>query len=177
MSYLPKTRRVLYSARMSKRHFKNATVFITTLASSTVFWPLPADPSQIGGWRALLTAIDQFGPPIASAMLRALAPWVPGAPLPADFAVKHAKETAGSDDPTAFLTKQQYVDAAAAVRAASLAALEKTSDAQLDQPPPPEFAEFTRSVGDLLSLIGTHWTMHLGQWAVIRRKLGRVPLF
>ncbi len=97
--------------------------------------------------------------------------------LPEGFAAKHTKETAGSDDAQAFLTKQQYVDLAASVRAASLAALEKTSDAQLDQPPPPEFAEYTRSVGDLLSLIGTHWTMHVGQWAVIRRKLGRAPLF
>jgi uncharacterized damage-inducible protein DinB len=97
--------------------------------------------------------------------------------LPAGFAAKHTKETAGSDDPKAFLTKQQYLELAVSVRATALTALEKTSDAQLDQPPPAEFADFTRSVGDLLSMIGTHWTMHTGQWAVIRRKLGRTPLF
>lgn len=66
-------------------------VFITTLAASTVFWGPPADPTQIGGARALLMGLDRFGPPIASAMLRALAPWVPGSPLPADFAAVFAR--------------------------------------------------------------------------------------
>jgi ABC-type transport system involved in multi-copper enzyme maturation permease subunit len=66
-------------------------VFMTTLAASTAFWPPPGDPSRVGTARALLSALDRFGPPIASAMLRALAPWVPGTPLPADFAAVFAR--------------------------------------------------------------------------------------
>ncbi|HEY8123199.1 MAG TPA: hypothetical protein VII78_17900 [Myxococcota bacterium] len=66
-------------------------VFITTVAASTAFWPAPADPTQIGGTRAFLVLLDRFGPPIAGAMLRALAAWLPGAPLPADFAAVFAR--------------------------------------------------------------------------------------
>ena len=29
----------------------------------------------------------------------------------------------------------------------------------------------------MLALAGTHWLMHAGQWAVVRRQLGRPPLF
>ena len=97
--------------------------------------------------------------------------------LPEGFGQKHTKETSKSDDPRAFLTKQDYLSIYTPQRAATLAALATVSDAEFDQPPPPDFAGFTRSVGDLLSLIGTHWTMHTGQWAVIRRKLGRPPIF
>lgn len=66
-------------------------VFSTTLAASTPFWPLPADPDAISGVRALLTSLDRYGPPIASVMLRALAPWVPGTPLSADFGAAFAR--------------------------------------------------------------------------------------
>lgn len=60
-------------------------VFITSLASGvSLLAPGESVP-------ALLSAIDRFGPPIASAMLRALAPWVPGAALPADFAAVLAR--------------------------------------------------------------------------------------
>jgi phenylalanyl-tRNA synthetase alpha subunit len=66
-------------------------VFITTVAASTAFWPAPADPTQIGGTRAFLVLLDRFGPPIAGAMLRALAAWLPGTPVPADFAAVFAR--------------------------------------------------------------------------------------
>lgn len=65
-------------------------VFITSLASGLSFLS-PAEPGDVSSFRALFSAIDRFGPPIASAMLRALAPWVPGAPLPADFAAVFAR--------------------------------------------------------------------------------------
>jgi hypothetical protein len=29
----------------------------------------------------------------------------------------------------------------------------------------------------VFSMQGSHWMMHAGQWAVLRRKLGRPPLF
>jgi hypothetical protein len=32
-------------------------------------------------------------------------------------------------------------------------------------------------VGDVFSMQGGHLLMHAGQWAVVRRKLGRKPLF
>ena len=63
-------------------------VFITSLATG-VSLAVPAEPGAL----TLLVAIDRFGPPIASAMLRALAPWLPGATLPADFAAVFARST------------------------------------------------------------------------------------
>jgi hypothetical protein len=97
--------------------------------------------------------------------------------LPAGFKEKHTKETAGSDDPNAFLTKDEYLKLHAAVRAATLAVLDRTSDADFDKPAPESMQGYAPTIGDLFVLHGQHWTMHSGQWAVIRRKLGRPPLF
>ena len=97
--------------------------------------------------------------------------------LPDGFAARYTPETAAVDDPKAFHSKQELLDLYTKVRAATLTALEKVSDAEFDRPAPEKFRSFIRSIGDLFSLQGTHWTMHAGQWAVIRRKLGRKPLF
>ncbi len=58
-------------------------VFITTVAAL-----LSLSGPQPPGF---FSAIDHFGPPIASAMIRALAPWLPGTPLPTDFAAVLAR--------------------------------------------------------------------------------------
>ncbi len=97
--------------------------------------------------------------------------------LPDGFAPRYTPETASVDDPKAFHSKPELLDLYTKVRAATLAALEKVSDAEFDRPAPEQFRGYIRSIGDLFSLQGTHWTMHAGQWAVIRRKLGRKPLF
>lgn len=98
-------------------------------------------------------------------------------PLPAGFAEKHSKETASSDNPADFLTKAEYLKIREEQRVATAAALAKLTDADLDQLPPEQFRTYLKSVGDLFAMLGTHDVMHAGQWAVIRRKLGRPPLF
>ena len=104
---------------------------------------------------------------------------VPGSmpALPAGFAEKHTKETASSDDPKAFCTKQQYLDLMQAQRAGTIAALSKLSDADLDRDAPEEFREYAKRVGDVFVTQGVHWMMHAGQWVVVRRKLGRPAMF
>jgi hypothetical protein len=97
--------------------------------------------------------------------------------LPAGFKEKHTKETAGSDDPNAFLTKAEYLALYEDVRKGTLAALERMTDADFDKPAPESLRSMCPTVGDVFTLHGQHWTMHGGQWAVIRRKLGRPPLF
>lgn len=97
--------------------------------------------------------------------------------LPAGFAEKHSKETSGSDNPADFLTKEEYLKVMAEQRAGTLAALSKQSDADLDKPAPESMRAYAPTIGALFSLIGSHWMMHAGQWAVLRRKLGRPPLF
>ena len=96
-----------------------------------------------------------------------------GADLPAGFAEQHAKETCQSDDAAAFRTKQEYLDLFEKVRSATLAALESLPDAELDSPSPERMREHFPTVGHMFTLIGTHPMMHAGQFAVVRRQLGK----
>jgi hypothetical protein len=100
----------------------------------------------------------------------------PGAmpPLPAGFAEKYTKETAASDNSAQFCSKDELVQAAGEQRAGTLAALATLADADLDRPTGIDYAP---TVGALFSLQGGHFLMHAGQWAVVRRQLGRAPLF
>jgi hypothetical protein len=95
-------------------------------------------------------------------------------PLPAGFAEKYTKDTATSDNPASFLKKAELAKIFEEQRAASLKALDKLSDADLDKATGVEYAP---NVGAMFSMHGTHWVMHAGQWAVVRRQLGRKPMF
>jgi len=97
--------------------------------------------------------------------------------LPAGFKEKYTKETAKSDDPAAFHSKDQLLAAFETQRAATLAALEKCSDKELDKPGPESMKAYAPTIGAAFNLQGSHWLMHAGQWAVVRRQLGRPPLF
>jgi hypothetical protein len=101
---------------------------------------------------------------------------VPGSmpALPAGFAEKYSKETATSDDASKFAKKDELLATHKQQRAASLAALEKLSDDKLDSSTGFDYAP---TFGSLFSLLGSHWLMHAGQWVVVRRQLGRKPLF
>lgn len=95
-------------------------------------------------------------------------------PLPAGFAEKYSKETAASDDQSAFCSKEELLRVAAEQRAGTLAALEAMSDADFDVP---TGIPYCPTKAEQLALQGTHWLMHCGQWAVVRRQLGKPPLF
>jgi len=96
-------------------------------------------------------------------------------PLPAGFAEKYTRETAKLDDPKAFCSKEELLKAQKEQRAATLAAMSKLSDADFDKPSGMDWAP---TLGALYTAAaGGHWLMHVGQWAVVRRQLGRPPLF
>lgn len=97
--------------------------------------------------------------------------------LPAGFSEKHGKDTAGSDDRQTFLSKDEYLRLYRQQREATLKALDALSDADLDRPGPERFRDYAATVGAVFGMQGSHWLMHSGQWAVIRRKLGRKPMF
>ncbi|HMC12653.1 MAG TPA: DinB family protein, partial [Pirellulaceae bacterium] len=101
---------------------------------------------------------------------------VPGSmpPLPAGFAEKYTKDTATSDDASKFLKKDELLKLFEEQRVATRKALDKSSEADLDKPTGQSWAP---TVASLFSMAGTHWVMHAGQWAVVRRQLGRPPLF
>ncbi len=104
---------------------------------------------------------------------------VPGAmpALPAGFVERYSKETASSDDPAAFDSKEELMRVYAEQRAGTLAALEAIDNAALEGASPESMQAYAPTVESAFSMQGAHWLMHAGQWAVVRRQLGRPPLF
>ncbi len=96
-----------------------------------------------------------------------------GADLPEGFAEAHSKESCGSDDPAGFRGKDTYIELFDLVRAATLEALDGLDDSALDGEAPEQFRAFCPTVGDMFTLIATHPMMHAGQFAVVRRQLGK----
>jgi hypothetical protein len=97
---------------------------------------------------------------------------VPGSmpPLPSGFAEKYTRETVSSDDPAQFASKEVLMRVYAEQRAATLAALETVTDQDLDKATGMNYAP---TVGSMFSLQGSHWLMHVGQWVIVRRQLGK----
>ncbi len=93
--------------------------------------------------------------------------------LPEGFAEAHSKEQTGNDDPSAFQSKQTYQSLHERVRSATLAALDAYPASDLDNPAPESFRSFCPTMGDMFVLIATHPMMHAGQFAVVRRQLGK----
>jgi uncharacterized damage-inducible protein DinB len=85
----------------------------------------------------------------------------------------YGKETAQTGPKKGYLTKAQYVDAFAKVRAASVANVERCSDADFDKPNTGPLAKFAPTLGDLVILVANHTLMHGGQFTVVRRALGK----
>jgi hypothetical protein len=104
---------------------------------------------------------------------------VPGSmpPLPAGFKERHTKDTAASDKPGDFLSKDEYLRLAKEVRAGTLNVLGSLSESDLDKPVTGRVPPFVKKVGEAFVLIGPHWSSHTGQWVVVRRKLGRPRMF
>ncbi len=99
---------------------------------------------------------------------------LPMPPLPEGFAEKYSKERATSDNPDDFSRKDELLRLAAEQRAGTLKALESLSDADLDKPTELHYAP---TIGALISMQGSHWLMHAGQWVIVRRQLGKPALF
>jgi hypothetical protein len=97
--------------------------------------------------------------------------------LPGSFAEKYTKETSKSDDATAFDSKEELLKHYEAQRAGTLALLEKVSADELDKESPEAIRGYAPTFGAAFLMQDAHWMMHAGQWAVIRRQLGREPLF
>lgn len=94
--------------------------------------------------------------------------------LPAGFADKYTKETSGSDNPASFHTKEELLRLWKEQREGTFKLIDGLKESELQNPTGLDYAP---TVADLLILIGHHALMHAGQWAVVRRKLGRAPLF
>ena len=96
-----------------------------------------------------------------------------GAALPAGFADAHGKETVGIDDRAKFLVKAQYIELMDKQREVTKAALDKLPDSELDKPAPEQMRGYCPTVGAVFMLVGGHFLMHAGQFATVRRLLGK----
>ena len=93
--------------------------------------------------------------------------------LPEGFAEKYTKETTGSDDSSAFDSKDVLMRVYKEQREATLAALESIPAESLDNEGPEAMRAFAPTVGSIFVLQGSHWLMHAGQWVPIRRECGK----
>jgi hypothetical protein len=97
--------------------------------------------------------------------------------LPAGFAEQYSRETAGTDDPSAFLAKSEYLRLWDEQRQAFLRLLDGLPESRLESDAPAEMLSFAAKIIDVLAMPATHELMHVGQFTVVRRKLGKPVAF
>ena len=105
-------------------------------------------------------------------MMEAIKPGV-SPRLPAGFREQHAPEQSACDEPGRFLSKELYLSLYRQQRRATLSILEMLTEEALNESAPLPFREWASTVGALINAAGTHLMMHTGQFAVLRRKLGK----
>jgi uncharacterized damage-inducible protein DinB len=98
-----------------------------------------------------------------------------GIELPAGFKEAHSKENASCDDASKFLTKQLYLDLYSKSRKNIKTILAGMADDEFDKPSPKGWDQFP-NVGAMMNLIVNHPMMHVGQFVVVRRQLGKPVL-
>ena len=97
--------------------------------------------------------------------------------LPAGFKERFTKETTNVDDGRALGTKEELLALMAKARAASIQWAKSLSSQELDEPGPERMRRMCPKVADVPLLLIGHVTMHVGQFQVIRRRLGKPVLF
>jgi hypothetical protein len=97
--------------------------------------------------------------------------------LPQGFTERYTKETAALDDPARFDKKTDYLGLVEQAKTSALAAVDATPEDALDAPGPEAMREYAPTIASVLTLLGTHWLMHAGQFVPVRRKLGKPALF
>jgi hypothetical protein len=96
--------------------------------------------------------------------------------LPDGFMEQHGSKGTKLDGPDGFHTRDEYLTLLHAVRAATIAAADKLTDADLDRPTREAMRGWVPTLGEMLVMAATHTMMHAGQFSVIRRKLGKPVL-
>jgi hypothetical protein len=104
---------------------------------------------------------------------------IPGVKVPAlpAWAEKFGKGSNTNDDPKGLPTKAELLKVMAGTKEAVVEGVRKLKPEDLNQPSPENIRSFAPTIGHVVGLIGSHWMMHMGQFQVIRRKLGKPVLF
>ena len=93
--------------------------------------------------------------------------------LPPGFMEGHGTDGAKNDGPEGFLTKAEYLKLFDEVRTATITALNALTDADLDRPTSEQMRSWAPTLGHLFLLVANHTLLHVGQFTVVRRKLGK----
>ena len=97
--------------------------------------------------------------------------------FPAGFADLHGGKGSKIDADAGFLTKDGYLTLLLEVRAVTVAAVRKLSDADLSKPSSEKMQWAGPTLAHVLLFAAQHTMQHAGQFTVIRRKLGKPVLF
>lgn len=98
-------------------------------------------------------------------------------PPPEAWLAKFSKETSRIDDASFFPNKSTLLEALENSRKASAAWARTLTETQLNQPITGSIGNFAPNLGRLAIALGDHTAMHVGQFQVIRRALGKPVLF
>jgi hypothetical protein len=109
----------------------------------------------------------------AEASLSKYIPGATAAELPPGFGERYTAEASKSDSAAGYLTKAEYLDLYKKMRANTLKSLDALPEADLDKPTEGRMAPFAPNVTAMFLLVANHPMMHLGQFSVVRRKLGK----
>jgi uncharacterized damage-inducible protein DinB len=93
--------------------------------------------------------------------------------LPPAVASLGTERTGKVDPAEGYLTKAQYLDWFKKMRDATLAAVDKLSDSDLDKPNTNSMAKYAPTLAALIILTANHTLMHGGQFTVVRRALDK----
>ncbi len=91
-------------------------------------------------------------------------------PMPEGWEAAHSKETAAPNPFKKVATKDDYLKALKAQRAATLAVIDALPDDQLETPTGIPYAP---TFAAMLNMLGAHALGHIGQFVAVRRKLGK----
>ena len=97
--------------------------------------------------------------------------------VPAEFAAKFGKGTSTIDTPSAFVSKDQIIQAFSTARGNTIAWVKTLHQEDLNKTISGSMAKWVPTIGHLVFALPNHATMHVGQFQVIRRKLGKPVLF
>ena len=97
--------------------------------------------------------------------------------LPAGFADRFSKEKAKSDNPADFPTRAELLAQFERVRRGTVAWARAMTQQDYGAPTPEKMQGWAPTVGQLAIALSGHVAMHLGQFQVVRRKLGKPVLF
>ncbi len=114
---------------------------------------------------------------LATATLSMIGGVDPSLAPPADKAAQFAKETSGSDDASKFPNKAAVIAYFTDSIDKAIAWAGKLSEADLTKPGPEMVRQFAPELINLPIAISIHTAMHMGQFQVIRRSLGKPLLF